>query len=560
MSHERPKSDRIATHLDAAEKQLEQLDSSTGNRWRPALLRPYLPSLAVIAICGVVGWFSKMMGLADANIVMIFLAGVAYVAARSGHGPAVAAAILGVLVFDFFFVDPVFAFAPSDTQYFFTLAVMLGIGLLISELMAKVRAQLQASQEQERRTAELLRLSQEQERRTAQLYQMTRQLSVVAGTEFLVQISGRQLREAFLGEVALYLREPDGSLQQRFGESASAVVYSGDRAAVQWVAYNNHPAGFGTEAFPEATSLFVPMIGAHRTLGVVGLRPNDAGRLLDSEERRMLETCAHLIALSIERDQSLMKVQQAQIQVQSEQLRNALLSAVSHDLRTPLAMIAVTASSLLEGTAQQSWPVKLEMLQTIEDESRRLSRQVDNLLDMARLDSGAIVLNREWQVLEELVGVALTRLRREIQGRVIHVQIPDDFPLLWVAADLIEQMLINLLENAVRYTPEGSSIELTAEHRAEHALIRVADRGPGLPPGSETKVFDKFFRGHTKVADGQRGIGLGLAICQAIVRAHDGQITAANRPAGGAEFVVSLPCPRASRQDTLHESTASTVS
>jgi two-component system sensor histidine kinase KdpD len=200
------------------------------------------------------------------------------------------------------------------------------------------------------------------------------------------------------------------------------------------------------------------------------------------------------------------------------------------------------------------------MLQTVVDESHRLSRQVDNLLDMARLDSGAIALNRDWQVLEELVGVALSRLRRELPGRSIHVQIPADFPLLWVAGDLIEQMFVNLLENAIRYTPSGSRLEITAQHCGELAEIRFADNGPGLPSGSESKIFDKFFRGRTKVADGQRGIGLGLAICQAIVRAHGGQITAANRAAGGTEFIISLPCPQSSPQDTLDESSLRTVS
>jgi len=265
--------------------------------------------------------------------------------------------------------------------------------------------------------------------------------------------------------------------------------------------------------------------------------------LFDAEEMRMLETCATLIALSIERDQSLLAAREAEIQVQTEHVRNSLLSAVSHDMRSPLAMIAVSASSLLDGSMEQNGQPRQEMLETVVDESNRLARQVDNLLEMARMNSGNFELNRQWHVLEELIGVTLTRLRGELKPYAVHVDIPGDFPLLWVADALMEQVFSNLLENAIRYTPPGSAIDISARVRAEVVEIKVADDGPGLRPGSETKVFEKFFRGTTTIADGQRGVGLGLAICQGIIRAHGGTISAANRPAGGAEFTITLPCP-----------------
>jgi two-component system, OmpR family, sensor histidine kinase KdpD len=294
------------------------------------------------------------------------------------------------------------------------------------------------------------------------------------------------------------------------------------------------------------------MIGSQRLTGVLGVRPRDSRRLFDVEERRMLETCASLIALAIERDHSRLEVQQAQLRVQAEQFRNALLSSVSHDLRTPLAMIAVTASSLLDHSTDPASAVSRELLQNMVDESHRLSRQVDNLLEMARLNTGTLELHCEWQVLEELVGVVLGRLRVELQRRQVQVNIPNDFPLLWVAAELIEQVLVNLLENAVRYTPAGTRIEITASRQGDTAEIRVADNGPGLPPGSEIKVFDQFYRGGRIVADGQRGMGLGLPICQGIVQAHRGHIRATNRPGGGAEFIISLPCPQQSPQVNLN--------
>jgi two-component system sensor histidine kinase KdpD len=280
------------------------------------------------------------------------------------------------------------------------------------------------------------------------------------------------------------------------------------------------------------------MIGSQRTVGSLGVRPVDESRLRDPDQQRLLETCASLIALSIERDESVLQAQEAQLQVETEQLRNSLLNSVSHDLRTPLTTIAGATSSVLERTTGHD----RELLQSAVDESHRLARLVDNLLRMARLDAGSVTLNRQWHVLEEVIGVALETVKRELGEHQVHVHIPTDFPLLSIDGFLMEQVFVNLLENAARYTPAGSRIEISARMSNNRATIRVADNGPGLPSGTESKIFDRFFRGSMALADGRRGVGLGLAICQAIVRAHGGEITAANRPEGGAEFRIELPC------------------
>jgi two-component system sensor histidine kinase KdpD len=482
----------------------------------------YLKAAAVVAACGVLGWVARSYGLADANIVMIFLAGVAFVSARLGRGPSIASAIASVLMFDFFFVPPRLTFAVSDTEYLITFAVMLGIGLLITELTTRLQAQLRASQQQEHRTS--------------QLFRMTRQLSELSGSDFLVRTAGRQLEEIFDAEVVFYLREPGGELSLRYGERTGIVGQPINAVVAQWVASNGKLAGAGTDTLPNATAIFVPLVGSQQVAGVLGIRPKIEGRLLDPEQIRLLETCGSLIALSIERDDSVLQAHQAQLQVQAEQLRNSLLDSVSHDLRTPLATISGTATSLLENSSLSD----SESLHTLVDESRRLTRLVENLLDMARLDSGAIALNRQWNVLEEIVGVALNAVKREVRDFVVRVDIPADFPLLNIDGFLIEQVLVNLLENASRYTPIGSEIEIAAVAKANRAEIRIADNGPGLPSGSEEKIFDKFFRGSSITPDGRRGVGLGLAICRAIVEAHGGAITAANRPEGGALFVISL--------------------
>jgi two-component system sensor histidine kinase KdpD len=484
----------------------------------------YFKAASVVVICALLGLAASSAGLADSNIVMIFLAGVALVSARMGRGPSVAAAIASVLVFDFFFVAPRFTFAVSDSQYLITFTVMLGIGLLISELTTRLQAQLRASREHEHRTA--------------QLFRMTRQLSELAGSDFLVRTAGRQLEEIFGGDVALFLRETTGELSLRFGERSVIVGQPINEIVAQWVTTNGKTAGTGTDMLPNATALFVPLAGSQQIVGALGVSPKDKERFLDPEQIRLLETCGSLIALSIERDQSVLQAHESQLQVQAEQLRNSLLNSVSHDLRTPLATIAGTASSLLENATHED----REALQTVVEESRRLTRLVENLLDMARLDSGSIVLNRQWHVLEEIVGVALNSVKRELKDHEVAVDIRPDFPLINIDGFLFEQLLVNLLENASRYTPAGSQIEISATVGEKRADIHIADNGSGLPPGSEQKVFDKFFRGATVAPDGRRGVGLGLAICEAIIEAHGGKITAANRSEGGAEFVISLPC------------------
>jgi two-component system sensor histidine kinase KdpD len=497
---------------------------------------------AVVLACSTLAaWVADVGGLAEANVVMMFFAGVAFVAARFGRGPAIATSIASVLVFDFVFVPPQFTFAVSDTEYLITFAVMLGIGLAISELTSRLKAQLGESQQQERRTA--------------QLYRMTRQLSELSGTEFLLRTAGRQLEDIFDAEVVVFLAEPTGPPALRIGETTSVAQQPINRVVAEWVTQNGKIAGAGTDTLPNATALFVPLVGSQRSIGALGVRPKDATQLLDPEQRRLLESCASLIALAIERDESVLDVQQAQLKIEAEQLRNSLLSSVSHDLRTPLATIAGTASNLLEHAP----PADSEPLQTIVDESLRLSRLVDNLLDMARLDAGAVVLNRQWHVLEEVVGLALAAVKRDLKGRAVRVKIPDDFPLLSVDSVLLEQVFVNLLENASRYTAPGTAIDISAVIVGKTAEIRVADSGPGVVAGSESQIFEKFFRGSTGAPDGRRGVGLGLAICRAIVEAHGGQISVANRHAGGAEFRIVLPCDEPPPRIRDDEFSAATV-
>lgn len=498
-------------------------------------------SAAVVVLCSLLGWLSHELHQPEANTVMIFLLGVAFVGARFGRGPSVAAAVGSVLVFDFFFVPPQLQFAVGDLRYVLTFAVMLTIGLVISTLTARLQGELRATRDLQRRTDAL--------------YRLTKQLSEVAGSEFLIRHAGQQLGEIFDGETALFVRDGSGPPQLRFGEVTSIARHEINAVVAQWVADHDQIAGAGTDTLPNATALFVPLIGSQSTLGAIGVRPSDDQRFADPNQRRLLETCASLIALSLERDLSVLEAGEAQLRVQTEEMRSSLLSSVSHDLRTPLAAIAAASASLLDERLRSPGEVRREMLQTIADESRRLSRLVENLLDMTRLESGAIAPHKEWQVLEEIVGTALARVRGELQGRTVVVTIPADLPLIFVDGVLFEQVFVNLLENAVRYTPPGSRIEISARIDGRQAQVRLFDNGPGLPPGSESRVLEKFFRGGAPTPDGRRGVGLGLAICQAIVLAHGGRIAARNRPEGGAEFLITLPMDKPPPRVAIDEPT-----
>lgn len=488
--------------------------------------RDYTSAGAVVSCCAMLGWLAHAFGLAEANIVMIFLAGVALVATRMGRGPAVAAAIASALVFDFCFVPPHFTFAIADTEYAITFIVMLGIGLLISGLASRQRSQLKASQQQERRTG--------------QLFRMTRQLSELSGTEFLLRTAGNQLQDIFSGDVVVYIREVNSALTIRYGENSEIATHSVNSDVARWVAENGKIAGANTDTLPNATAVFVPLTGSRGTLGAVGIRPRDANRFLDPDQIRLAETCASLIALSLERDESMLAAHEAEFRVETEKLRNSLLSAVSHDLRTPLAGIAGASSTLASAGDSLSAETRADLLSTISDEAERLSRLVDNLLHMTRLSSGKVEIKRQWHPIDEIVGSALTRMERQLAGRPIQIEVDASLPLVNVDSILIEQLLVNLVDNAVKYSPDDLPIDVSARETPIGVELEVADRGRGFVPGDELKVFDLFYRGDGEKPD-QRGTGIGLAICRAIAEVHGGKIAAANRVGGGAVVRLTLP-------------------
>jgi len=487
----------------------------------------YAWAVVGFAVACLVAWAFQDIGLAEANKAILFLLAIVLIAARFGLGPGVLATVLGVLAFDFFFVPPYGTFAVADTQFVITFAVMLVVALIISSLAARLRRQVQTARARERRLEALYRLS--------------RELSAVSGAHRLASAAQREVSSIFGTEVTVYLPGEEGRLELIVSSSRTVAVGSREQAVATWAFDHGQLAGNGTDTLPDSAALHVPMLTPRGTAGILSVDQPKGDPLLSPENRQLLETLSTQIGTAIERDRLAEETQRALLQIEKERMRSSLLSSVSHDLRTPLAVIAGASSALLELGDAADVARRTSLLEEVVEESNRLARLVDNLLSMTRLDAGAIEVEKQWFPLEDVIGSALGRVRKEVSGRTINKNLALDLPPIPLDGVLIEQVLVNLLENALRYSGGGSPIDISARVEDDGVVISVGDRGPGLAQGEEERVFEKLFRGSASATSGGRGAGLGLAIARAIVRAHGGRIWAENRPGGGASFSFLLP-------------------
>jgi two-component system sensor histidine kinase KdpD len=480
--------------------------------------------LGAALACGAVTLLS--IPLADhfdrSNIVAIFILTVVLVAVRFGRGAAALAAVLSVCSFDFFFVPPRFSFAVSDVQYLLTFGIMLAVGLITGQLTAGLRFQA--------------RVASHREERAGSLYEIARDLSGAVQTDQVVRISDESIERTFRAHAALLLPNAEGKLTAASSRAETSLTV--DIGIAQWAFDKGQPAGFGTDTLPGSEVLYIPLRAPVRARGVLAVKAQNRRLLRIPEQRQLLDTFAALIAIALERVHYVEVAQDALVRMESERLRNSLLAALSHDLRTPLTVLVGLAESLTLTKPPLS-PAQLETSQAIQDEARRMIALVSNLLDMARIESGEVKLHLEWQSLEEVVGSALNAMHGALLRHVVEVRIPRDLPLVRFDALLIERVLVNLLENASKYTPPGSKVTVAAEVMGDQLSVSVSDDGPGLPAGREEAVFQKFTRGVRESAT--PGVGLGLAICRAIVESHHGKIVGANRPGGGARFTFTLP-------------------
>ncbi|HEX6834628.1 MAG TPA: sensor histidine kinase KdpD [Rudaea sp.] len=517
----------------------------TGERGAEAPAPPRLPArtsdrVAYAKALGVVAGVTLLCALLYrhvelTNLVMLYLLGTVGVALWFGRGPSALAAVLSVALFDFLFVPPRFSFAVSDAQYLITFAVMLATALLVSTLTARGKRQATVARRRERRASELYALSSE--------------LAQSRGLDALAAILVRHVTASIEGEAAVLPPDADGRLLDpthfcaRGSAGAAQARYpvpGNDLGIAQWAYDHRQKAGRNTETLASADAIYLPLNALQRCIGVLGLRPKDPRQLEIPEQMHLLEAFVNQAAVAMERVELAQAARSADAQIESEKLRSLLLASISHDFRTPLASIVGATTTLLDdASAALDAERRRSLLRGALGEAQRLHRLVDNLLDLTRLTSGPVQLKREWIGVDEIVGSVLNRLHDALAGREVRVDLPSDRPLVYCDEVMIDQVLFNLIENAHKHTPPGTPIRIRAKAWPASIEFSVADAGPGLTPGDEQRVFEKFHRGRTETAQG--GFGLGLAICKAIVEAHGGEISARNLAEGGAEFRFSVP-------------------
>ncbi len=484
----------------------------------------YVAGVVTVALAGAVAWL--VFGRAElTDVVMVFLLGVVLVSMRFGYGPSLVAAVLSVLAFDFFFVPPYLSFAVSDLHHILTFAVMFAVAFVVSNLTKRIRDQVD--------------LARERERRTASLFALSRELGPLSSEHELLEVAARHIREAFEAQVAVLLPREGTGL--RLAMADPGTIEEGDRdiGVCEWVSENKKPAGAGTDTLPSSRPLCLPLKQGRGRAGVFALyaRESETGTTRSPEELQLLETLMGLLAAALERVVLAEETRKTRVRAETEQMRNALLSSVSHDLRTPLAVVTGATSTLLFAPPKDE-AVRRELLETVHEEAQRLNRLVRNLLDMTRLEAGALEVNKNMEPVEEVVGSALERLEARLRSREVTTDIPTDLPLAPFDSVLIEQVLINLIENALKYSPEGSPVAITARAGETHVTVSIRDHGPGIPNDKTERIFDKFYR----VREGEGGgAGLGLTICRGIVNAHGGRIWVDEPDGGGARFSFTLP-------------------
>lgn len=516
---------RIALDMDVIQVAWADREDSGGvaivDRPEPLAWRDYLLTIGICGLAGLVA--APLAPLVDlANIVMVFLLGVVAVAVRFGRGPAVMASFLSVAIFDLFFVPPRLSFAVSDVQYLMTFFVMLVVGLVVGQLTAGYKYQA--------------RVAGRREARVRALYEMSRDLSGALLPDQIAEIGERFLAAGIGARAAFLLADEADRLQAPI--FASPGFPDVEPGIAQWAFDHGEAAGQGTDTLPASPVLYLPLKAPMRLRGVLALEMRDPSRLLIPEQRRLLDTFASLIAIALERVHYVDVARLTTVQMESERLRNSLLSAISHDLRTPISVMIGLADSLAL-TRPPLTGEQAGIAGQLRDQALRINAQVDNLLDMARLQAGRVQLNRQWQPVEEVIGSALKGLRPVLAAHVLHIALDEALPLVEMDAVLMQRVFSNLVENALKYTPPGSHIDIHAFVTDGRLEVHVEDDGPGLPEGREEAIFKKFERGRTE--SDTPGVGLGLAICRAIVEAHGGEIHAHQRAGGGACFVFTLP-------------------
>lgn len=486
-------------------------------------LNRYLSAILLVVAASGLSFFFRGL-IAPTNLVMIYLLAVVIAAIRLGRGPSILVAFSSVITFDFFFVPPYLTLAVTDTEYLLTFAGFFAVAFVISQLATSLRDQAESA---ERRRVE-----------TASLYGLSRDLSATNSLESILQAIMNNIAQTFDRDMVIFLPDKTGTLQPM---AATPDFQTGEieLAVAEWAYEHNQPAGRGTDTLPAATARYLPLNTAGARVGILAVRPHDPSHHLPPEGYRLLEAFASQASLAIERVQLTEQAQQAHLLEATEKLQSSLLNSLSHDLRTPLVSITGALTSLGDQAGALNEEDRHSLIQTAREEAERLNRLVGNLLSMTRIESGALYLHRQPEDLSDIVHNALELLGKQIAGNPVRVNISPDFPPVPVDFALMVQVLINILDNAVKYSPPGSLIDISAGEDGTTAHLEIGDRGIGIPSEEMASVFNKFYR--IQRPENVSGSGLGLSICKGIVDAHGGKIYAQARPGGGTLIALELP-------------------
>lgn len=482
----------------------------------------YLIALITVAVCTGIDEIIYPF-FWQCNLVMVYMLGVVFVATRGRFIPSLMTSILSAFAFAYFYLPPRFSLAITDIQYLSSVVITLMVAQFIGNLTVSNQQQIEAA-----RIREL---------RTATMYILSRRLANARGLDNLLQVASDHIKEVFNSEVMILLPDANNQLDIRVNHQVHAALSAKEQSVAQWVYNMGQNAGIGTPTLPESDALYIPLHGTHSVVGVLRLKPDYPEELTTPEQLHLLEGFANQIALGIEVDLLEEEAKKTALQTQADRLRGALLKSVSQNLRIPLLEMLESENKLLSSNVCVQYPTLHEEVISIARNTEQLNSLIGNLLQMTQLESGQLKLQKELQCIKEVIDRAVHNLGKQFKNRTIQIHIATDFPEIYFEAVLLEQVFIQLLDNAIKYSPPDSPIDVKVSKDKDNAIIEVQNQGEGLTAEEMKKVFDRFYRGKTSKV----GMGLGLTICQSIIKAHGGLIWAENREDGEVIFCFTLP-------------------
>lgn len=490
------------------------------DKFKPANL---LITVGIMTVMTILSLLFRAFEFTEPNIIMLYILGVLLVSRQTdGYFYGILASILGVLTFNFFFTEPLYSLMVHSMEYPVTFSIMLIVALITSTLTTKVK-----------REAELSKI---REKRTESLYQISRNLLTTQNIDQIITTAAVNIANQFSHSVIIYATDEKGNLTEPYiysvnDENVKSLLSENEREIAYEVFLSGKPKGLA--------AYYAPVTGRNKILGVIGVGCKEDE--LTHGQKVLLDAVTVQVALSIEREKISKKQQQSKMEMESERLRSNLLRAVSHDLKTPLTGIEGSASAILENWNNIDDDTKRQLLSSIYDDAQWLSHSVDNILNITQIEDGRIEVKKNMEAVEEIISETISRVQKYKGNHIINIKIPENLIMIPMDGSLIEQVLVNLIDNALKYTPNESIINVEAYIKDEKAVFEVSDNGKGISEKDMPFVFDRFYTAGISANNTRKGIGLGLAICKSIILAHNGEISAFNGKNGGAVFKFTLP-------------------